>query len=118
MQFHLLSCEGPAPYSRAGGWGTRGEGLAGTFADLGFETHLWFIGDPDLSGHETRGALHLHRWAQWVSRFHPCGVYDGEHGKRCEYAHSLPPQLEQWLRPHLDPGGPPLGPGAAGRSRE
>jgi glycosyltransferase involved in cell wall biosynthesis len=41
-----------------------------------------------------------------VSRFHPRGVYDGEHGKRSEYARSLPPQLfAQWLRPHLDAGG-------------
>src|SRR5262245_2859735 len=106
MQFHVLSFEGPDPYARAGGLATRVEGLAGTLADLGFETHLWFVGDPDLPGHETRGSLHLHRWAQWVCRFHPRGVYDGEHGKRSEYARSLPPHLvEQWLRPYLDAGG-------------
>jgi glycosyltransferase involved in cell wall biosynthesis len=106
MQFHILSFEGPDPYSRAGGLATRVEGLAHTLADLGYETHLWFIGDPDFPGHETRGRLHLHRWAQWVSHYHPGGVYDGEHGKRSEYARSLPPHLlAHWLRPHLDAGG-------------
>jgi glycosyltransferase involved in cell wall biosynthesis len=105
MQFHILSFEGPDPYARAGGLATRVEGLAGTLADLGFETHLWFIGDPDLPGHETQGLMHLHRWAQWVSRFHPGGVYDGEWGKQSEYARSLPPHLLGELRPHLDAGG-------------
>jgi glycosyltransferase involved in cell wall biosynthesis len=106
MQFHILSFEGPDAYSRAGGLATRVEGLAGALAELGFETHLWFIGDPDLPGQETRGRLHLHRWAQWVSRFHRGGVYDGEHGKQSEYARSLPPALlERFLRPHLDAGG-------------
>ncbi|TFG91438.1 MAG: glycosyltransferase family 1 protein [Myxococcales bacterium] len=50
MQFHLLSFEGPDPYARAGGIATRVEGLARALADLGLETHLWFIGDPDLPG--------------------------------------------------------------------
>lgn len=93
MQFHMLSFEGPDPYSRAGGLATRAEGLVGTLAGLGFETHLWFIGDPALPGHEIRGQLRLHRWAQWVSRHHPGGVYDGEWGKREEYARTLPPFL-------------------------
>lgn len=106
MQFHVLSFEGPDPYSRAGGLATRVEGLAETLAVLGFETHLWFVGDPELPGHEIRGALHLHRWAQWVSRYHRGGVYDGEHGKRSEYATTLPPHLiEAWLRPQLASGG-------------
>jgi glycosyltransferase involved in cell wall biosynthesis len=106
MQFHLLSFEGPDRYSRAGGLATRVEGLADTLAGFGFETHLWFVGDPDLPGHEIRGALHLHRWAQWVSRYHPDGVYDGEHGKRAEYARTLPPHLvDEWLAPHLASGG-------------
>jgi glycosyltransferase involved in cell wall biosynthesis len=106
MQFHILSFEGPDRYSRAGGLATRVEGLADTLAGFGFETHLWFIGDPDLPGHEIRGALHLHRWAQWVSRYHPGGVYDGEHGKHCEYARTVPPHLlDEWLRPHLASGG-------------
>ena len=106
MQFHILSFEGPDPYARAGGLATRVEGLAETLAGLGSETHLWFVGDPDLPGHEVRGALHLHRWVQWVSRYHPGGVYDGEEGKHSEYSWTVPPHLfDEWLRPHLDSGG-------------
>jgi glycosyltransferase involved in cell wall biosynthesis len=106
MQFHILCFEGPDRYARAGGLASRVDGLAQTLAGLGFETHLWFVGDPELPGHEVRGALHLHRWAQWVSRHHPGGVYDGEHGKHAEYSRTLPPHLfDAWLRPHLAGGG-------------
>jgi glycosyltransferase involved in cell wall biosynthesis len=106
MQYHILSFEGPDRYSRAGGLATRVEGLANTLAELECETHLWFVGDPDLPGHEVRGSLRLHRWAQWVSRYHPGGVYDGESGKRGEYARTLPPHLfDEWMRPHLESGG-------------
>ena len=106
MQFHILSFEGPDGYSRAGGLATRVEGLAEALTRLGFETHLWFVGDPDLPGHETRGPLHLHRWAQWVSRYHPTGVYDGEFGKQGEFARTAPPQVvREWMLPHLASGG-------------
>ena len=106
MQFHILSFEGPDGYARAGGLATRVEGLSDTLASLGFETHLWFIGAPDFPGHERRGLLHLHRWAQWVSRHHPGGVYDGELGKSSETARTLPPHLAQEiLSPHLRRGG-------------
>ncbi len=106
MQFHILSFEGPDAYARAGGLASRVEGLANTLADLGFETHLWFIGDPDLPGHESDGRLHLHRWCQWVSHHHEGGVYDGEIGKHAEYSASLPPVLvEQYLKPQLESGG-------------
>ena len=106
IQFHVLSFEGPDLYSRAGGLATRVEGLVGALVALGFETHLWFVGDPERPGHESHGALHLHRWAQWISRYHPGGVYDGELGKQVEYAHSLPPfLLERVLQPHLAKGG-------------
>jgi len=93
LQFHVLSFEGPDSYSRVGGLATRVEGLTETLAALGFETHLWFIGDPDLPGDEVRGHLHLHRWAQWLSRHHPAGVYDGELSKSAEYARTLPEHL-------------------------
>jgi len=93
LQFHVLSFEGPDPYSRAGGLATRVDGLVRTLAGFGFEAHLWFIGDPALPGHQRDGSLHLHRWAQWVSRHHPGGVYDGEWGKHEEYARTLPPFL-------------------------
>ena len=93
MQFHVLSFEGVDSYSRAGGLATRVEGLTDTLASLGFETHLWFVGDPDLPGNERRGDLHLHRWVQWISRYHQGGVYDGEIGKQAEFTRSLPPFL-------------------------
>ena len=105
MQFHMLSFEGPDAYSRAGGLASRADGLVRALASLGFETHLWFVGDPDLPGHESFGSLHLHRWAQWVSHHHPGGVYDGEWGKRDEYSRTLPPVLlEQALLPAVAQG--------------
>jgi glycosyltransferase involved in cell wall biosynthesis len=63
---------------------------------MDFETHLFFIGDPGLPGHESLedGKLQLHRWCQWISRYHPSGVYDGEEGKLRDWDHSLPPWLE------------------------
>jgi glycosyltransferase involved in cell wall biosynthesis len=104
-QFHLLSFEGPDPYARAGGLSSRVDGLTRALVSLGFETHLWFIGDPDLPGHEEREGVRLHRWCQWLSRHHPHGVYDGEEAKRRDYAASLTPYLlEHVLLPHLAAG--------------
>jgi glycosyltransferase involved in cell wall biosynthesis len=106
MQFHVLSFEGPDPYARVGGLATRIEGLTETLAALGLETHLWFVGDPEEPGHESRGLLHLHRWTQWVSRFHQRDVYDGEWGKCSEFSRTLPPYLmKRYLRPYLSQGG-------------
>jgi glycosyltransferase involved in cell wall biosynthesis len=108
ITFVILSFEGPDPYSCAGGLGTRVSGLSKTLASMGFETHLFFIGDPDLPGHESRGdeRLHLHRWCQWISRYHPGGVYDGEEGKLPDWERSLPPWLErELLEPRLNRGG-------------
>lgn len=105
LQFHVLSFEGPDAYSRAGGLASRVEGLSQALADQGFETHLWFVGAPESPGYERRGCLHLHRWCQWVSQYHPGGVYDGEIGKQAEYAASLPPFLaEQVLKPWITSG--------------
>ena len=102
MQFHVLSFEGYDPYACAGGLASRITGLVYTLADVGYETHFWFVGDPHLLGHETYGWLQLHRWCQWISHFHPGGVYDGEEGKRVNYATSLPPFLcHEVLLPHL-----------------
>lgn len=106
MQLHVLSFEGPDGYARAGGIASRIEGLTESFESMGHETHLWFVGDPRLPGLETRGQLHLHRWCQWISRFHPGGVYDGELGKQLDYSASLPPHLvADVLLPHLQSGG-------------
>jgi glycosyltransferase involved in cell wall biosynthesis len=105
-QFHVLSFEGPDPYSRAGGLASRVDGLTRALFSLGFETHLWFVGDPNRPGREQREGIRLHRWCQWVSRYHPHGVYDGEEGKVRDYTASLPPHLlERVLLPHLTAGG-------------
>lgn len=105
MQIHVLSFEGPDPYSYAGGIASRITGLTESLAALGFDTNLWFVGDAALPGHEERGNLTLHRWCQWISPFHPGGVYDGEEAKRIDYAASLPPFLMEALSPHLAQGG-------------
>jgi glycosyltransferase involved in cell wall biosynthesis len=102
MQIHILSFEGPDEYTRAGGIASRVTGLAEALADSGSDTHLWFVGDPHLAGHETRDGVDLHRWCQWISSYHPGGVYDGEEGKRTDLASSLPLfLLQEELLPHL-----------------
>jgi len=96
--FAIISFEGPDPYSQAGGLGVRVTGLAQSLADLGLETHVFFIGDPSLPAEEQRddGRLILHRWAQWISR--GCaGVYDAEAAKVSDFARSLPPYLLEHL---------------------
>ena len=104
-QFHILAFEGPDAYAQAGGIASRMTGLAKALATAGFDTHLWFIGDPGLLGHDTVGTLRLRRWCQWISRYHPGGVYDGGEGKRADYAASLPPfLLREVLLPHLQCG--------------
>jgi hypothetical protein len=106
MQCHVLAFEGPDPYAQAGGIASRVIGLTEALAAASFETHLWFVGDPALPGYEIRGQLHLHRWCQWISHYHPGGVYDGEAGKRADYSTSLPPFLcQELLLPHLRHGG-------------
>jgi glycosyltransferase involved in cell wall biosynthesis len=108
LTFVILSFEGPDPYSCAGGLGTRVSELSKALASMGYETHLFFVGDPDLPGHESREAerLQLHRWCQWISRYHPGGVYDGEEGKVADWTHSLPPWLEtEFLEPRVARGG-------------
>ena len=93
VQVHMLCLEGPDDYSRAGGLATRVTGLTQALARAGYDTHLWFIGDPDSPGHEIRRNVKLHRWCQWISQYHRGGVYDGEEGKHADLAASLPPFL-------------------------
>jgi glycosyltransferase involved in cell wall biosynthesis len=97
--FILVSFEGPDAYSQAGGLGVRVSGLARTLAELGFETHLFFVGDPGLAGEErlVDGRLVLHRWSQWLSAGCPRGVYDGEWGKVDDVTQSLPPFITDHL---------------------
>jgi len=108
VSFVILSFEGPDRYSRAGGLGTRVTDLSRALAGMGFETHLFFIGDPDQPGYEVleEGRLHLHRWCQWISRHHPGGVYDGEEGKLRDWNNSLPNWLtNELLLPRVSAGG-------------
>lgn len=99
--FVFLSFEGPDKYSRIGGLATRVAGLVRELVLLGAETHLFFVGDPNLPGHEVQedGRLHLHRWCQWISRHHPGGAYDGEEGKLWDWNRSMPAYLLGTLIP-------------------
>lgn len=90
--FVLLCFEGPDVYSTAGGLGTRVTELSESLAMQGYTTHLIFIGDPYKPGIETRvdGKLILKRWSQWVSKYYPNGVYQGEEQKLYDYNESVP----------------------------
>ena len=105
--FVLLSFEGPDVYSQAGGLGVREKGLSRTLAQLGYETHLFFCGDPDLPGEEVqeRGRLHYRRWCQWISARHRDGVYDGEDDKVRDWNASLPLSVvDQVIAPAIASG--------------
>lgn len=107
VEFILLSFEGPDLYAKAGGLGVRIANLAQFLAAQGFYTHLLFVGDPSLPGRETLldGKLQYHRWCQWISRYHPLGVYDGEAGKLRDFNQSAPPFIvEQIARPAIEQG--------------
>lgn len=90
--FVILSFEGPDVYSQAGGLGVRVKGLSRELARLGYQTYLYFCGDPDLPSEEDleEGRLHYRRWCQWISALHRGGVYDGEEGKIRDWNQSLP----------------------------
>jgi glycosyltransferase involved in cell wall biosynthesis len=106
LQVHVLAFEGPDPYARAGGLATRVQGLTQALAARGHDAHLWFVGSPTAAGQEPMAGVLVHRWCQWISAYHPGGVYDGEEGKVADYGRSLPPFLFQhWLLPHLRDGG-------------
>src|SRR5436309_7914813 len=90
--FVMLCFEGPDVYSTAGGLGTRVTELSEALATQGYTTHLIFIGDPYKAAVEERvdGRLILKRWSQWVSKYYPNGVYDGEEEKLNDYKESVP----------------------------
>src|SRR5438067_1295499 len=81
--FAIVSFEGPDRYSNAGGLGVRTTELAAELAATGFPTHFYFVGDPNSPADEYLhdGRLVYHRWSQWVSKYYPRGVYDGEREK-------------------------------------
>lgn len=102
--FVILSFEGPDLYSLAGGLGVRVTNLSQTLAQTGFPTHLFFIGDPSKPGEEQKsgGNLIMHRWCQWISNYHPTGVYQGEEQKLYDYNQSIPPFLmKHVIRPSV-----------------
>jgi glycosyltransferase involved in cell wall biosynthesis len=106
-EFVLISFEGPDPYSKAGGLGVRIANLSRFLAAQGFRTHLIFVGSPDLPGREEQqdGLLQIHRWCQWISRYHPAGVYDGEEEKLFDFNLSVPPYIvEQIALPAIQQG--------------
>lgn len=105
--FAVLSFEGPDVYSQAGGLGVRVKGLSRALAQLGYDTHLYFCGDPDLPSEETHegSRLHYRRWCQWISKSHRGGVYDGEDEKVRDWNSSLPAKLiDQVIQPALEGG--------------
>ena len=90
--FVLLSFEGPDAYSFVGGLGIRSINLSRTLARSGFTNHFFFVGDPKLKGEDAicGGKVVLHRWCQWISRYCPDGVYQGEHEKHRDFSQSIP----------------------------
>jgi glycosyltransferase involved in cell wall biosynthesis len=107
VEFVLLTFEGPDSYSKAGGLGVRVTNLAEILASQGFNTHLIYIGCPDHPGKEDLmdGRLKYYRWCQWISQYHPLGVYDGEEHKLADFNNSIPPFIvEQIARPAIKSG--------------
>src|ERR1700730_17680479 len=105
--FAMLCFEGPDVYSTAGGLGTRVSELSEALATKGYTTHLIFIGDPYKPSTEVRvdGRLILERWSQWVSKYYPNGVYDGEEQKLYDYNESVPTHIyEEIVRPAMAEG--------------
>jgi glycosyltransferase involved in cell wall biosynthesis len=88
----LLSFEGPDRYSSVGGLGSRETSFARALGEAGVATTLIFIGDPNLPAQEAFAEnVTLRRWSQWISAYHPRGVYDGEAGKVEDFSASVPP---------------------------
>lgn len=105
--FILLSFEGPDSYALAGGLGIRVTHLSRTLGSVGFPIHLFFVGDPKARGEETnhRSRLMLHRWCQWISKYYPNGVYEGENEKLYDFSRSLPSfTMDHIIKPALEQG--------------
>ena len=107
--FVIVSFEGPDLWSQAGGLGVRVTNLSETLAEFGYEVHVFFIGDPSRPGEEIVNGVMLHRWGQWLSRFHSAGVYDGEEAKLRDLSASLPRYVtERLLLPAIRAGRVPV----------
>lgn len=107
-EFVILSFEGPdKSYSQAGGLGVRVAELSQALADNNFKTHVIFVGDPNLPGREVllKGKLVLNRWCQWISKYYPVGVYQGENEKLYDFNETVPLFiLENIVRPAASEG--------------
>jgi glycosyltransferase involved in cell wall biosynthesis len=101
FQVVLVAFEGPDRYSFVGGLATRMIDLADALLDRGHRVHHLFVGDPALPTHEERydGHFVLERWCQWISRYHPKDVYDGEEGKYLDFSRTVPPHLVNHVIP-------------------
>lgn len=105
VEFVAVAFEGPDPYSQAGGLGVRMMGLTRALADRGFRVHFFFLGDPSLPAVEHHRSLTLHRWGQWISRYHLEGVYAAEYEKKADLDESLPTYVvEQIAKPAAQEG--------------
>jgi len=103
--FCVLSFEGPDLYSQSGGLATRAKDLVRALAGRGFETHLFFTGDPNLAPIEDADGVRYHRWSQWLSRLYPGGVYEAEAAKVLDWNQSLPAWLvDQVIQPAASQG--------------
>lgn len=91
----LIAFEGPDRYSFVGGLATRMNDLADALVVRGHRVRHLFVGDPAAPPVELRrdGALLLERWGQWISRYHPKDVYDGEDGKVADFGRTIPEHL-------------------------
>ena len=91
----LVAFEGPDRYSFVGGLATRMNDLSAALVARGYRVRLLFVGDPNLPPTELRadGKLLLERWGQWISRYHPRDVYDGEDGKWRDFSRTVPAHL-------------------------
>jgi len=88
----VLSFEGPDPYSMIGGLGTRVTEMSLALSEAGINTSLLFMGDPAKEPVESKSPLLRYlRWGQWISAYHPGGVYDGEWEKANDFTSSVPP---------------------------
>lgn len=94
-----MSFEGPDQYSTAGGLGVRVAELSRALAECGFRTHLFFVGDPAGPPVEEMldGRLTVRRWCQWISRYYPNGVYQGEKEKIYDFRSSVPDFVAQHI---------------------
>ena len=105
LDIAMVSFEGPDQYSQAGGLGVRAKEMCRAFAQMGFRTSLYFVGDPEKPAEETVDGLRLVRLCREVSRRYPAGVYDGEHDKIEALEHELPPLLRDGsVRPAQEAG--------------